>query len=1231
MKKRSLIFLALIMTLASCGNNSGSKARKVINFDDLDENVYHPSQGNTDEIGDFNLLTPFDGAILDGRITFSWEEAENAEKYAIEISSSEFFINDNEAIDYYIQRNIYATSWSPTVELEFQNTTYYWHVIAYNSGLEPKASPKFSFYVQAPEIEEFAFDLGDADDWQLHPLGSYADIAIDDSNFFGNDQESLAISFKKEDTQQGIIESDGWIIVTKTIEKSMYGTDALMFNLYYSGQDADIFIRLVDRDNEYWFAPVKVSNNAKQSVILKFSDFVQRTKDVPVNNEKFDHERIKYFEVVFEEANGDGIMLLSGVKAIKFNNYRNFFIERLDFSNYEESQWVTEGYNFDRVIDGRELTIKYYNGVEGKAKINGYGFAKLVVNQYFYGGDSIKIKIKYTGAKGNNIIIRVYEEDTDRWAYNLPFNSLELGVYSELIIPFSAFAKSDIYGDGKRQFYNIINIQFGVNGQYNTGTVSFKDFEIVKKSDYQTDQYREVFSDGLIEDFNSYQYTSELYMLWNESESNKDEYIQLNSANKVGGRSNPFCGQFEYKSDMVPATYSFPISTERSFSALSIWFKDASNKAGDSRFSHVKNWSAYVSLYITLMTGEKYLYALKTIDRTWNEYVIPFSMFTAVNEEQVPEDEFKPNPLVSENIKDVGFAFQYYYYSVTGNPLPMYTNSNPVYVDNILLTDATTYSKTLKERVVRMDGNIAIVDNFESYEDSSDLESSWQDGFEYDYQHKELSDVVSSEGGNHSMSVDFKSDKESPSYVTSPAIDSEVKGKAVRISLKCDYAITVYVNLYFNVGSQTAHYRATLTAIYTDWAEYAVGLSNFTYIEGSNINLNANYLKDIYKITIGMAYRDGNESVYHLFVDNIIFDYSLSYNVDTRRLIDNAQEDMKMKFKKYAHNPILTRNPKNQWEELCVLNPAVIFNNEDQTFYMLYRAAGNDKQHYIYVGLAKSKDGINFTRCSDKPLIAPDVNGADGGGVEDPRLVKIDDYYFLTYASRPFAPGQYWREDKGYYGFQPKAGPKVLIYNDTETHLAVSKDLVNWKKLGRITDSRQDDRDVVLFPERINGKYYKISRAMYKCGEGYSNPKPAMWISSSSDLLEWREEETLLYAGKEAWEDEKIGASCPPIKTDKGWLLIYHGVASKDKAYRVGAMLLDISNPKKIITKTKDFLMEPEYPFETEGFYSGCVFPTGIVEVKDEYYIYYGAGDQCICLATINKKELLSHLLGGKE
>lgn len=333
-----------------------------------------------------------------------------------------------------------------------------------------------------------------------------------------------------------------------------------------------------------------------------------------------------------------------------------------------------------------------------------------------------------------------------------------------------------------------------------------------------------------------------------------------------------------------------------------------------------------------------------------------------------------------------------------------------------------------------------------------------------------------------------------------------------------------------------------------------------------------------------------------------------------------------MKFKKYENNPILTKNPKNYWEDLCVLNPAVIYKEDEGVAYMLYRAAGNDEEHYIYIGLAKSKDLIHFERCSDEPLIRPTLDGIDGGGVEDPRLIKLGSYYYLTYASRPFAPGQYWREDKKVFGFKPEYGPKVLIYNDTITHLAVSNDLVNWKKLGRITDSRMDDRDVILFPETINGKFWKISRAMYKCGDGYENKNPAIWISCSDDLLEWREEEKLLYYGHEDWEG-KVGGSTPPLKTDKGWLFFYHGVSPKDSGYRVGAMLLDLNDPTKIIGKTKDFLMEPEAPYETGGFYNGCVFPTGLIEKDGEIYIYYGAGDQCICVATINKDELVNELI----
>lgn len=338
-----------------------------------------------------------------------------------------------------------------------------------------------------------------------------------------------------------------------------------------------------------------------------------------------------------------------------------------------------------------------------------------------------------------------------------------------------------------------------------------------------------------------------------------------------------------------------------------------------------------------------------------------------------------------------------------------------------------------------------------------------------------------------------------------------------------------------------------------------------------------------------------------------------------------------MKIEKCAQNPILSPLLKNEWESLAVLNPAVIYNEDDKLFHMLYRAAGHDETHYIYLGYATSTDGIHFERQSDSPLIEPDKNGADGGGVEDPRIVKIEDYYYLTYASRVFAPGQYWKEDKKYYGFQPKAGPMVLNYNNTETHLAISKDLKNWKKLGRITDAKDDDRDVVIFPRSINGKFYRTSRPSARYGKGYPCASPSIWLTSSDDLLSWNDPLELFYEGQEDWESLKVGASCPPFETSEGWIMIYHGVSKKDKIYRVGAFLLDKNNPMKILARTKKPFMEPEFDYETDGFYNGCVFPTANV-VKDEIvYIYYGGADRFIGLATVKLSDLLEELKKEKN
>lgn len=336
-----------------------------------------------------------------------------------------------------------------------------------------------------------------------------------------------------------------------------------------------------------------------------------------------------------------------------------------------------------------------------------------------------------------------------------------------------------------------------------------------------------------------------------------------------------------------------------------------------------------------------------------------------------------------------------------------------------------------------------------------------------------------------------------------------------------------------------------------------------------------------------------------------------------------------MKLKKYENNPILKPNPNNYWEDLVVCNPAAYYENE--TFYLLYRAAGNDEDHFIYLGLATSKDGFNFTRVQNDPVLSPTKDNYDAGCCEDPRLVKMGNLFYLTYAYRPFAPGRYWEENKKITCDLPLDDfcPTGLRWNTSQTALAISPDLKKFKKLGRITKYDQDNRDVILFPEKINGKFVRFERPVEQVGEEYGCFVPSIWINYSSNLLDW-EEPKLFATSKENWESKKLGGSTPPLKTDDGWLVIYHGVSGEDDIYRVGAMLLDLNNPEKIIGRTKDYIMEPSEDYEMAGFYNGCTFPTGNVIVDDTLYVYYGGADRFCCVATCKLKELIDLLKGDK-
>ena len=340
-----------------------------------------------------------------------------------------------------------------------------------------------------------------------------------------------------------------------------------------------------------------------------------------------------------------------------------------------------------------------------------------------------------------------------------------------------------------------------------------------------------------------------------------------------------------------------------------------------------------------------------------------------------------------------------------------------------------------------------------------------------------------------------------------------------------------------------------------------------------------------------------------------------------------------MKLVKYIGNPILSPHPDHPWESLVTSNPGVIY--DQGTFHMLYRAAGDDEEHVIRFGHAVSTDGFHFTRVSDAPAFGPSEDGPDSGCVEDPRIVRFGDTFYVTYAYRPYAPGRYWTfpHDTVRYPEADASAPEAWKQNLGNTGLAMTKDFRHFRRLGRITSPVLDDRDVILFPEKVGGKYALLHRPKQFVGPAYGVAYPSIWIKFSDDLLDWENQPShLLLSGRPGTWEEKVGGSTPPVLTEEGWLMLYHGVADGGRSrYSVGAALLDRDDPRKVIARLREPILVPEFPYETQGCYEGCVFPTGNVVVDGTLYVYYGAADQYVGVATCRLDELLHELLDFKK
>jgi predicted GH43/DUF377 family glycosyl hydrolase len=337
----------------------------------------------------------------------------------------------------------------------------------------------------------------------------------------------------------------------------------------------------------------------------------------------------------------------------------------------------------------------------------------------------------------------------------------------------------------------------------------------------------------------------------------------------------------------------------------------------------------------------------------------------------------------------------------------------------------------------------------------------------------------------------------------------------------------------------------------------------------------------------------------------------------------------------------ITRCPKNpivwpgkwDWRMSNVYNPAVIY--EDGRFTMYERTAGSLRPHHCYVGALESEDGVHFRHLSNRPVLTPEMVGSKYGSVQDPRVVKIENTYYMTFAFRRFTWSVYptglgapEASQTQFPGFDPSKEK-----NQTRSGIAVSKDRVHWEFLTWATPSDIDDRDVILFPEKIGGRFALLRRPIgfVDTGTGHGEEHPSIRISYSTDLEAWTEPEIVIRP-EFKWEDNRIGGSAPPVRTDRGWLVLYHGVENTNPAtrrviYRLGAMVLDLDDPRRVIARAPDFIMEPEAYYEKFGlFIPNVIFPTGNVVKDGLLWIYYGCCDTAICLATVPLDDLVDHV-----
>lgn len=244
-----------------------------------------------------------------------------------------------------------------------------------------------------------------------------------------------------------------------------------------------------------------------------------------------------------------------------------------------------------------------------------------------------------------------------------------------------------------------------------------------------------------------------------------------------------------------------------------------------------------------------------------------------------------------------------------------------------------------------------------------------------------------------------------------------------------------------------------------------------------------------------------------------------------------------------------------------------------------------------HLRLLFSDDGTTFYELEGYPSIFG-KGKYESYGIEDCRVAKINDIYHLTYT--------------------------MVSANGVGVGLRTTKDWKKFEKKGMIFSPH--NKDCAIFEEKINGKYYALHRpSSPELGGNY------MWLAESPDGIHWGNHKCVAKTREGKFDSKRLGAGAAPIKTEKGWLEIYHGATAENR-YCLGAMLLDLDDPSKVIARSDEPIMEPIADYEQTGFFGNVVFTNGHIVKDDTIQIYYGASDEFVCQASFSIKEILNQL-----